>query len=183
MNSKGFLCKATIAFVLIIGLPCLNNNNNAALGQDTINPLKQEIIEEILTTVECSDIPHKGKVVISWITRDASFANPQIDYTVFKSGFKTGQFKYLFPLDTGIRSMQNPNYKLADKTNDRIPELFVGDIKKYKSNNSTVITIDGLEPGLTYFWRIIFRDREMISTKIFRVEGPICPLDDFKEKE
>jgi len=183
MKTKIFLCKAQIALLLLLGQNCLNDCSLFAQRQDTIKIQQKEIVRNILTNVECSDIPHKGKATISWITVNKSFQNPQIDYTVFKSGFESGQFKVLYPLNKGTKSKLNPEFKFSDKVKDRIPDLFILDASNNKDSNRDILTIDGLDPGLTYFLRIKFQIGETISSKIFRVVGPICPSDDFRDKK
>jgi len=53
-----------------------------------------------------------------------------------------------------------------------------------KKTGSITIELEGLEPGLTYFWRVCTLNEDgWIPSEIIRCEAPICPADIKEERK
>lgn len=111
-----------------------------------------------------------------------------VEVTVYKDGFSRGRFANLF----SVREGQSFSMQDSQNLNTRIPgldRLTILNVRPVGSRDATdrafdgpsnmvAVEIEGLEPGLNYFWRVTSAaaDRKLTS-EIIRCQAPTCPVD------
>jgi len=118
-----------------------------------------------------------------------------VETTVYKNGFKKNRFAVLPTNQPGIRSKSFAAQR-AGETSLRALDLKVVGINRpdpeirarsraqlmtEPRTQETSIVIEGLEPGVNYFWRIRFSGPDGRETSgIARCVAPVCPADQKK---
>jgi hypothetical protein len=150
--------------------------------------------------VYCSDVkPRTSVAEIVWRatpTRatpqdlEASLAQQGIEVTVYKDGFERGTYASLFSIQRGRSFSLNPTRAIEA----RIPgldQLTITDVRPVRpeavqdksfrgASNVVAVEVEGLEPGLNYFWRVPRADaaRAMKEVgEVVRCQAATCPAD------
>jgi hypothetical protein len=121
----------------------------------------------------------------------------QLETTVFRNGFADGQFA-TFPTlepspDARAASPELPgrprlrafDLKIVGSTRPRASGEAAGDIMRLSpEQRMTSVIVEGLEPGLTYYWRVRFRINagEWRTSEPVMCVAPICPADMREER-
>ncbi len=139
--------------------------------------LTQESTVEI--TAECSLLkPRTGLVTINWKEQQRSFAEYRLDLTTRKGGFDNELFATVWPIRYGNESklINRKRYPSEDLT--RGLKLSTSAVNPSRNSSPSTVTLEGLEPGINYFWRVLRRDESGWTTsEVIRIEAPTCPVD------
>lgn len=131
--------------------------------------------------VFCSEEKLRTPVAeLTWRSTEARLRTSRIEVTVYKDGFQTGKYVALGSTK-GERSYQLPQVKQV-QTQELIPalrELVVVEASSLKARPGVVaVRIEGLEPGLNYFWRVVSTTNgRQIAEGTARCQAPVCPAD------
>ena len=131
--------------------------------------------------VFCSEEKLRTPVAeLTWRSTEARLSTSRIEVTVYKDGFQTGKYVALRSTK-GERSYQLPQVKQA-QTQELIPalrELVVVEASSLRARPGVVaVRIEGLEPGLNYFWRVVSTTSgRQIAEGTTRCQAPVCPAD------
>jgi hypothetical protein len=119
---------------------------------------------------------------VSWRTTKAALASERLEVTVYKDGFKSGAFATLSP----VRVEQKFDLTRLEKIIGPRPpgmNLVVTSIQSPPQKDAPpVVEVEGLEPGLNYFWRVLrgAPGAEQPS-EVVRSRARACPADMPKE--
>ena len=105
--------------------------------------------------------------------------NLRLDVSVFKKGFETNKFALLYKSkQTRIMDQKLfPKRQMANALN-----LTAMDVSQVEANQNVLYKLEGLEPGLTYFWRVLRENKDTWETsEVIRITAPTCPLDNYLE--
>jgi hypothetical protein len=116
---------------------------------------------------------------------------PQLEVTVFKDGFKSGNFAALSSLTNGTKFSMRSGARSTDEEVG-LESLVITDVRQGDGNpqsrglrsesNTVAVRIEGLEPGLNYFFRVPPADDNARAASAdegatIRCQAPICPVD------
>ncbi len=101
----------------------------------------------------------------------------RLDWTVHKNGLATREFATFEPLRAGVRSAPRYAEQKAAATMDPEHKLEITDVQAGK--DVLVITIEGLEPGLNYRWRLapMTKSGWTKGEPLAACQAPVCPID------
>lgn len=168
---------------------------SAALAQQERRPPAAP--SELHFETYCNPISRSEPVAeIQWIATSEQIAQQQLDVTVFHDGFRRGLFVTVQPARAGasFAAPAPPRVVAVDRRRiDTIPglqNLKVVDIatpdapsrgnlrsrvQLFRSRPWVVIRVQGLEPGLRYFWRLWPAASDQPSGAFL---APVCPADE-----
>jgi hypothetical protein len=148
-------------------------------GDDDVRPRRASVAEITWRVSGAQVLPRDVE------TRAAQNA---IEVTVYSDGFSRRRFASLFSVREGQTFRMEGNQDM----NTRIPgldRLTILNVRPVRAGNPADSTFDGpsnkaaaeiegLEPGLNYFWRIATAagDRKMTS-EVVMCQAPTCPVD------
>lgn len=129
--------------------------------------------------VFCSDEKLRTPVAeLTWRSTQALLSAVRIEVTVYKDGFKTGAYASL-DSNQGNRSYQSQKGRGGQDLIPGLSQLVVVDVRSLRERPGLVaVRIEGLEPGLNYFWRVVSKanGRQMAGVTA-RCQAPVCPAD------
>jgi hypothetical protein len=129
--------------------------------------------------VFCSETKLRtGVVSLTWRTDAHFFDKQRLDITVYKGGFEKDLYTILWPLKKDQKFRTSRRVKLPNRSSNQSLYLNVEEINVDTQKNLVSTKLDGLEPGLNYFCRVLTLDKKgWIPGKIVRWQAPICPAD------
>ena len=135
-------------------------------------------LRDLTATTSCSDtVPWRGLARLTWSTDAGPIANLRLDVTVYKGGFENQMFATLWPFERG-RTFETRDTRLPDRPDKAMVNLKLTDVQTPAQQSVTTVAIDGLEPGVLYFWRLLTRAPQGWTPIGFaRASGPVCPND------
>jgi hypothetical protein len=98
-----------------------------------------------------------------------------VDFTVYKDGFTTARFS---TLTLGAPEPRfEPRY--APQLKDSQPRAFSVAVSKLEMvRDSVTLTVENLEPGVNYFWRLVdLSSKGWVAGVVTRTQAPSCPVD------
>lgn len=174
-------------------------------------PEGSEPVVSVRCEAFCSDTKARtANARLSWIDPGVVIARAhgsarveleqQVETTVFKNGFTNelfARFPAVEPTPAGVpRTMELPgrrsaapiprafDLRIIGATRPRATGIGAAEIMRLSpQQQETSIIVEGLEPGLNYWWRIRFRtsDGEWRLSEPIRCEAPVCPADMLEE--
>ncbi len=159
-------------------------------GKEDINVIDMPIIStstravsDYHVEVSCSDTkPRTAVARLTWAANKRSFDKQRLDVTIYKGGFEKNLFTILYPLQKGQKFQTSSFAKLSDRSSNKSLYLNCERINVDKRNGSATIEIEGLEPGLNYYMRVLnLNKRGWVPGGTVRFEVPICPADMIEE--
>ncbi len=136
--------------------------------------------ERLRVEVTCSHDKARTPVArLHWSGARAVLAAGELEATVFKDGFERGIYAAAPPLE------ERAAFALFDQRKERTYrapglELRITKISTEREartgREGTVVEVEGLEPGLNYFWRIRVAEGEYSA--VARTLAPVCPVDE-----
>lgn len=132
--------------------------------------------------VFCSQTkPRTGMAKLSWRTDKRLFSKQRLDVTVYKQGFEKDLYTILWPI-RAEQQFQIPRSNKLEETS-RALALNAVNVNVDEKQDSIVVKLEGLEPGLVYFWRVCtLSNKGWRQSSVVRCEAPVCPAD-MKEEE
>ena len=136
------------------------------------------LVRDFTAATFCTDsVPRRGLARLVWRTDAHLRGSQRLDVTVYKSGFDRGVYATLWPLEKGQTS-QDVQARLPARPDKHILVLKLVDLPTSTDNQVTHLLLEGLQPGVNYFWRISTQTAEGWVPSGFGVSsGPICPND------
>lgn len=124
-----------------------------------------------------------GVARLSWETKPELVESQRIEVTIFKDGFQKGLFGSMIPLKPR-QPFQPPEVKEPElRALAPVTDLRLADVRFEREQGVNNIEVEGLEPGLIYFWRLFtLIDDEWVPGETVQVEAPVC-VADMKEGE
>ena len=145
-------------------------------------PLSAEA-QESSTVLECRVFCSTEKlrtsvVELTWRSTEARLSTSRIEVTVYKDGFKNGNYSALGSRK-GERSFRPSQAKQTQPLVPALSKLVVLEAKGLKERSGVVaVRIEGLEPGLNYFWRVISTTTgRLLAEGTAKCQAPTCPAD------
>jgi hypothetical protein len=177
-----FLC---IAFVFLTAKTEIGFAVDSVLDLPIISS-ENEKAREFHVEVSCSEIkPRTLVATLKWKGAKNIFARQRLDATIHKGGFKKDAFTSLWPIKSdqkfqSISKVKNSNLSVSKS-------LYLNTVKAdFDPEKETAsVKLEGLEPGVNYFWRILtlVDEKGWISGAVVRTNGIICPADIVNEKK
>lgn len=103
-----------------------------------------------------------------------------VEVTVFKNGFAKGTLARL----TGIS--RDGKFVIVRTDNQAnvsgLERLLVGGIEVSEATGLVTVVIEGLEPGLKYYWRLKSLDLASTLSNTAVCQAPACPFDQVEEQ-
>ncbi len=139
---------------------------------------------ELVCQVSCSPTKLRtGVATVSWAVRPGSGTRAQreqaLDMSVFPDGFNTGAYARLFPLQRGGPFTPIPTR--GPSPTESAPRAFqveAAEARTVPQANRVVVRVEGVEPGLNYFFRVASPTRgEGESSPPISCTAPVCPAD------
>ncbi len=130
-------------------------------------------------TVECSRFkPRTGIATIKWIEPQRSLADRRLDLAVHKEAFENELFATVWPIEYGKESRLYNRTRYPNEALTRGLRLTTSEVNPSRGGSASTVKLEGLEPGLNYFWRVLKRDANgWISEGVIRIQAPTCPAD------
>lgn len=140
------------------------------------------VVAAFRVEVSCSQTkPRTGIAELSWRTEKRLFNKQRLDVTVYKQGFEKDLYTILWPI-RAEQQFQIPRSNKLEETS-RALALNAVNVNVDEKQDSIVVKLEGLEPGLVYFWRICtLSNKGWRPSSVVRCEAPVCPAD-MKEEE
>ena len=179
----------SFVFVIILLIGCNSNleispQEEESLSAQPIQVKEEETYEDFRVETFCSLTKMRtGVARLTWISKPNLIERQRIDVTVFKQGFEKGFFSFISPTEPK-KGFQLPDLREPlDDSFGPILELNFGELLVDEERNEYSVNVEGLEPGLNYLWRILtIEDEGQTSTRIVKVEAPVCVADMEEEK-
>lgn len=132
-------------------------------------------------TVFCSETKLRTSVAeITWPSSEESLSRQVLEVTVYKNGFTRGTYATLAPVQRGQKfSLQ----RIGDRREHvrGLERLVITDVYFSKKRGGlAVVRVEGLEPGLNYFWRLRSGAGDG-APALTRCQATECPADMEKE--
>jgi hypothetical protein len=136
------------------------------------------LVREFTAATFCTETaPRRGLARLVWRTEAHLQGSQRLDVTVYKSGFDRGMYVTMWPLEKG-RTSQDVQTRLPARPDKQIVFLTLIDLRISVDNQVTDLLLEGLQPGVNYFWRVSTRTAQGWVPSGFGVSpGPICPND------
>lgn len=139
---------------------------------------------QLTCEVSCSQFKLRtGNAQISWSNPAVAGAETRLDFAVHKNGFETGVFASFSPF------AQRQELTPATVSSAKMREIPAFNVRMLKADLAKTgetrnsMTVEGLEPGLIYRWRILTRTaRGWVPSQTVACPAPVCPADMIKEK-
>jgi hypothetical protein len=141
---------------------------------------------ELVCQVSCSPTKLRtGVATLSWAVRPGSGTRAQqeqaLDMSVYPDGFATGAYARLFPLQRGGPFTPPPTRGPGPSPLESAPRAFkveAAEARAVPESNRMVVRVEGVEPGLNYFFRVASPTRgEGEATEPVTCTAPVCPAD------
>ena len=129
--------------------------------------------------VFCSEEKLRTPVAeLTWRSTEARLSTSRIEVTVYKDGFQTGSYVALGSTE-GARSIRLPQTRKTQELIPALTELVVVEARSSRVRSGAVaVRIEGLEPGLNYFWRVVSTTTgRQIAEGTTKCQAPVCPAD------
>ena len=153
-----------------------------SLGLPILKP-DTSFVQNYRVEAFCSETKIRtGVARVSWSADGLIFDRQRLDITTYKNGFKQGFFTLLCPLEEGQRFREAGKAQLPDRPDKEKLFLTVQKVVVDSSKNVITLEVAGLEPGLTYLWRVLtFQKKGWFPGGTKRVLAPVCPADEIQE--
>jgi hypothetical protein len=139
-------------------------------GTDTSSILNMQL------ETDCSrKRANMGVLIVSWSGDRRQLGKQRIDITVHKGGFEKSLFATLWPIDMGGRTIAAdisllPREFLSATLDLEVVRLAAGD-----NDAAVTVVLDGLQPGLNYFSRILTLNEKTWVPGVTQYRaGPVC---------
>jgi hypothetical protein len=131
--------------------------------------------------VFCSPVKLRtGVVRLVWTTPRSQFLAQELEITDRKDGFEKGMVAELTLRDGKEFQLAAPRQERASQP---LRGLRVGKLEFLPDSGIALTEVEGLEPGITYFWRVKSGDEAVQGVDSFpRIEAPTCPADMREER-
>lgn len=178
-----------ILLLVLILNGCSTESVDTVVGE-AINPnspdlsAKSESVNELNVETFCSPTKIRTSVArLTWETTPDFIERQQIEVTVFKQGFEKGIYGTVFSIESQGK-LQPPELKESDLIAlEPVLKLRIEDVKYNEETREVSVDVEGLEPRLIYYWRLItLSDDGRVPGNIVHVEAPIC-VADMKDEE
>jgi hypothetical protein len=163
------------------GCPKAHNQTKApALSPD------ERALAGIECKVFCSKVKLRTPVAeLTWMSSEVSLTGQGLEVTVYKDGFEKGQYARLSLIERNQKFVLQQAERYAGGTRPPgLDQLIVVDVRtqrtalRQKAANRVTVQIEGLEPGLNYYWRVTPSTAAGPATKEgVGCQAPICPAD------
>jgi hypothetical protein len=172
----------TLLLAITVLLGCGAGHRGAPPGREF--PLLPEaflndstIVRDPQAEVYCSQEKLRtGVVRLSWSSEQSHFVTQRLELTAYKDGFAKGTAVTL-DLREG-KTLQLSAAAQRDKTLKPLSNLHILQTRFDPTTKRVVVEIEGIEPGITYFWRVVTgSDQGEITETPLRFEAPTCPAD------
>lgn len=186
MKSSTVLLKLFVLFLLltlIITCGTKPPNNNAPNGTPVLDRPVLEMdtgfISNFHIEVFCSDVKLRtGNALLTWNSEEKYFDKQRLDLTIYKNGFEINIFTTLWPLKENQEFQTTKMVELPNRVDNQSLFLNTIAVDINKQEKSVLVELEGLTPGLTYFWRILTLTKKgWVPGIIIRSEAPVCPSD------
>jgi len=134
--------------------------------------------------ITCSvDQPGVPVAELTWSSprdnRLKGLAAQQVHATVYKDGFEKGNHVVVEPTGAGQEFQPAARGKKLPPGLKLRTTAVEGAVTRGREPPSrTTIKVEGLEPGLNYFWRVSSRaGSQVVNTGAVRCKVPVCPVD------
>jgi hypothetical protein len=134
-------------------------------------------------TLECRTFCSNEKLrtpiaELIWKSSEAQLSGERIEATVYKDGFSNGRYVALATVRGG-RSLQMQKSRQSQELLPALKGLVVIDtISLPERPGMMAVRMEGLEPGLNYFWRVVsINNGRLIGSGVTRCKAPACPAD------
>jgi hypothetical protein len=146
-----------------------------ALTLPVIDP-DTTLVRDFTATTFCTDtVPRRGLARLTWRTDAHLRGTQRLDVTVYKGGFDRSMYATLWPLEKG-RTSQEVQTRLPARADKHIVFLTLIDLRTSADDQVTDLLLEGLQPGVNYFWRVSTLAAQGWVPGRFGVSpGPICP--------
>lgn len=127
----------------------------------------------------CSDEKLRTPVAeLIWRSSEARLSSQRIEVTVYKDGFAKGLYVALRSVK-GERSAALQRNRQYQEPVPALSQLVVVETLSLREQPGMVaVRIEGLEPGLNYFWRVVTAsDGRLVAGGTTRCQAPVCPAD------
>jgi hypothetical protein len=116
-----------------------------------------------------------GVLIVSWSADRARLEKQRIDITVHKGGFDRPLFVTLWPIEMGARSIAIDSSLLPRKFQSSALDLEVVRLQAGAKDTAVSVVLDGLQPGLNYFSRILtLSGKTWVPGVTQYLGGPVC---------
>jgi len=128
--------------------------------------------------VSCSPTKIRTPIArISWEGSEETLQGQRLDVTVYKDGFSRGVYASL----SSVRPSERFVIPRAEKALAYRPpglDLVVSNVETSRQTRRPAVVVEGLQPGLNYFWRIVAETKGLsVSSEVVRQQAPVCPAD------
>lgn len=131
--------------------------------------------------ISCSETKIRtSQAELTFRAGESQLSQIAIEVTIFKNGFSKGILARL----SGV----SPNSRFVlvrpdDQSNiSGLERLLVAGIEVSEATGEVKVTIEGLEPGLNYFWRLQSVDLSRTLSNAAVCQAPACPFDQVEEQ-
>lgn len=113
-----------------------------------------------------------------WRSSEARLKGQRIEVTVYKDGFAKGLYVALGTVK-GERSVPFQKTRQYQEPIAALSKLVVVETLTLREQPGMVaVRVEGLEPGLNYFWRVVTASNgRMMAGGTTRCQAPVCPAD------
>ncbi|HXD32554.1 MAG TPA: hypothetical protein VN643_15640 [Pyrinomonadaceae bacterium] len=113
-----------------------------------------------------------------WRASQASLAAERVEVTVYKDGFAKGVYVSVGASQGQSAALTTRNTAQDDRLPPALKKLVVVDSASLSTRpGMATIQIEGLEPGLNYFWRVVSGSNRLVAGGAVRCKAPVCPAD------
>ncbi len=144
-----------------------------------ILPPDSSLVNNLQCQSYCSETKLRtGVALLTWDADKRLIRKQRIDVTVYKHGFETRTYTILWPLRKDQRFQTSDMANIPDRPDRQLLYLKVNKADWNRHTNTISIELEGLQPGLNYFWRVLTLEKQGWRPGItIRCVGPVCPAD------
>jgi hypothetical protein len=141
----------------------------------------------------CSDVKLRTPIAeLTWpASATASLERQGLEVTVYKNGFERGLSARLLVVRQGEKFSLQRAAAAVSSSAQRVPgldKLVVVGVRtrsmrlRASSVNTITVQVEGLEPGLNYYWRVLSNTSgtNWVANRAYqtvRCQAPVCPAD------
>ena len=188
MSRKSITIIRFLFLLLLLSVEGMKAQNQPKLVQTP--PHAEELAPDGLECkVYCSPTKLRTPIAeLTWVAADKSLDRQGLEVTVYKNGFEKGPFARLLLIERGQKFtlQKTPRYTSGGRT-PGLDSLFITEVRtredrlSQRSINIATVQVEGLEPGLNYYWRVVSKvSGKWLASKTVqavRCQAPVCPAD------